>query len=329
MLTAIDHIIIGVNDLEKAAAQFEQKLGLLVSGGGIHPSGGTANRIIVIGDTYLELIAVRVPEEAQQSMLDRLAKGEGYLNCVLGSNDIAADAEAMRKRGISIIGPTPGQLRAADGRTRGWSRIDIEQPVLAQRYPFLIQHDSAGEERRFRLAGWTTPPEHPLGVTKVLSVTIAVANLEEATKRFAYIYGLDPSEPFTGEADGWDALLVSFALGENGQYRQHLELAMPVPLAAEEDQEVDMEHLPDAGALTHYLERFGEGVCRVTLAVKSMEEARRYLDAHGVTYTYQAGMHPVLWIHPDYACGAAIVLHERIDALEEPSNLVSGSVTSA
>ncbi len=290
MLTAIDHIIIGVNDLEKAAAQFDEKLGLLASGGGIHPSGGTANRIIVIGDTYLELIAVRAPEEAQQSLLDRLAKGEGYLNCVLGSNDIATDAEAMRGRGIPIIGPKPGQLQASDGRTRGWSRIDIERPELAQRYPFLIQHDSAGEERRLRLAGWKTPPEHPLGAIKILNVTIAV--------------------PFTAESDGWDALLVAFPLGESGQ---HLELAMPVPLAAEEDQEVDLEHLPEAGALRRYLERFGESVCRMTSAVKSMQEARRYLDEHGVTYTYQEERtHPVLWIHPDYACGAAIVLHERI-----------------
>src|SRR5713101_5612380 len=100
MLTAIDHIIIGVYDLEKAARQFGEKLGLQPSGGGIHPSGGTANRIIVIGDSYLELIAVRTPQEAQQSMLDRLAKGEGYLNVVLASNDIDADGAAMRERGV-------------------------------------------------------------------------------------------------------------------------------------------------------------------------------------------------------------------------------------
>src|ERR1700676_3310184 len=148
MLTAIDHIIIGVYDLEKAAAQFDEKLGLQPSGGGIHPSGGTANRIIVIGDSYLELIAVRAPEEAQQSMLERMAKGEGYLNVALASSDIEAEGAAMRGRGITIFGPMPGQLRAADGRARGWSRIDVERPLLAQHYPFLIQHDSAGEERR-------------------------------------------------------------------------------------------------------------------------------------------------------------------------------------
>src|SRR6266571_1601812 len=154
MITALDHIIIGVNNLEQATRTFNEKLGL---------------------------ITVRAPAEAQQSILDRLSKGEGYLNFVLSSNDIEADSAALRGRGVSITGPTPGQLKAPGGRTRGWSRVDIERPDLAQHYPFLIQHDSTGEERRYRLAGWTTPPAHPLGAIKVLSVTVAVADLEEAT----------------------------------------------------------------------------------------------------------------------------------------------------
>src|SRR5260221_14484925 len=117
MLTAIDHIIIGVNDLERATAIFGQRLGLAVSGGGIHPAGGTANRIIVIGDTYLELITVRAPSEAEPGMLERLAKGEGDLNFVLASNNIEADSMAMARRGVSIIAATPGAFSAADGRT--------------------------------------------------------------------------------------------------------------------------------------------------------------------------------------------------------------------
>jgi hypothetical protein len=227
---------------------------------------------------------------------------------VLASNDIEADGAAMRGRGVSIFGPKAGELRSADGHSRKWSRIDAERPELAQGYPFLIQHDSAGEERRFRLAGWSTPPDHPLGVTRVAGATIAVANLEEAGQRFSRIYGIQPSEPFTGEADGWDAMLVSLSLEESGQ---HLELAMPLALAAEEDREIDMEHLPEAGALTRYIKRRGESVCRMTLAVRSLNEARQYLDAQGVTYTYSDEARPILWIHPDYACGAAIVLHEQ------------------
>ncbi len=309
MLTAIDHIIIGVHNLERAATQFSQKLGLAVSGGGIHPTGGTANRIIVIGDTYLELIAIYNPEEAQQGILNRLAIHEGYLNFVLASNDIESESNALIQRGITILGPAPGLLRAVDGRTRGWSRIDIERPELAQRYPFIIQHDSAGEERRFRLAGGTTPPEHPLGAVQVRSATIAVANLAEATQRYQHIYGLQPSDTFTGEVDGWDAMLVAFPLGGNDQ-GQCFELAEALPLSAEADQDVDYEHLPEPGALARHLDQFGESTCRMTLAVENLDASRRYLDKNGVTYTYQTIPRSVLWIHPDYACGASIVLHQ-------------------
>ena len=309
MLTAIDHIIIGVHNLEQAATQFSQKLGLAVSGGGIHPTGGTANRIIVIGETYLELIAIYKPEEAQQSILDRLAIREGYLNFVLASNDIETDSKAMIQSGIPILGPIPGSLRAADGRTRGWSRIDVVRPDLTQRYPFIIQHDSIGEERRFRLAGWTTPPEHPLGAVQVRSVTVAVEDLAEATQRFQHIYGLQPSDSFTGEADGWDAMLVAFPLGGNDQ-GQCFELAEALPLSAEADKDVDYEHLPEPGALARYLKHFGESVCRMTLAVENLDASRRYLNKNGVTYTYQTIPRPVLWIHPDYAFGASIVLHQ-------------------
>ncbi len=307
MLTAIDHIIIGVHDLEKAATQFSQKLGLAVSGGGTHPTGGTANRIIVIGDTYLELMSVYKPEEAQQSLRDRLAVHEGYLNFVLASDEIEAEAKAMNDRGIHVLGPTPGSLRSADGRTRSWSRLDIERPDLTQRYPFIIQHDGSGKERRFRLAGWATPPELPLGATQVRSTTIAVANLAEATQRFQRIYGLQPSDTFTGEVDGWDAMLVAFPLGGNDQ-GQCFELAEALPLSEEADQDVDYEHVPEPGALARHLEQFGESICRMTLVVEDLEASRRYLDENHVTYTFQTTPHPVLWIHPDYACGASSVL---------------------
>jgi hypothetical protein len=68
--------------------------------------------------------------------------------------------------------------------------------------------------------------------------------------------------------------------------------------------------LPEAGALTRYLQTFGESLCRITLGIEDMAHSRRYLDAHGVVYTYKESTHPALWIHPSSACGAAIVLHE-------------------
>lgn len=305
MLTGLDHIIIGVNDLAGAEVVFDQNLGLAVSGGGIHPTGGTANRVIVIGDTYIELITVYEPREAQQSILDRLAKGDGYLNFALSSNDIAADGAAMTQRSVPVIGPTPGQLTSPDGRARRWSRVDVERRDLTQRYPFVIQHDSAGDERRFRLAGYQQPPTHPLGAVKILSATIAVADLSEAASRYQRIYGLRPSEPYTGEADGWEAALISFALGKGGQ---HIELASPIPMGDEADLETTI--FPETGSLAYHLRTYGESLCRIAVAVENIVSARQFLDQHGVTYTYQDTVYPVLWIHATHSCGAAITFHQ-------------------
>lgn len=293
MLTSLDHIIIGVRDLEQAARIFGQKLGLLPSGGGIHPIGGTANRIIVIGDTYLELIAVYLPEEAQESIRRRLEKGEGYLNCVFTSDDLDADSQAIRARGVALIGPVAGSLRSADGRERAWRRVDVERLDLTQRYPFIIQHDSTGDERRRRLAGWSAPPIHPLGAGKVHSVTLAVENLAEASRRFAQIYGWQPSEPFSAVSEGLDAQVVSYSLSHSGQT---FELAAPIPQAR------------GSHALRDHLEQFGESLYRMTLQVSSLAQAGRYLDEHAVPYTSVEGTRPSLWIDARQSCGAPIVL---------------------
>jgi len=51
----------------------------------------------------------------------------------------------------------------------------------------------------------------------------------------------------------------------------------------------------------------------MTLAVENLDTSRRYLDEHEVTYTYQTIPRPVIWIHPDYTCGASIVLHQHTE----------------
>lgn len=295
MLTALDHIIIGVHHLAEAAHTFQHTLGLVPSGGGIHPLGGTANRIVVIGDTYLELITVDRPAEAHESIRQRLAQGEGYLNFVLSSDNLIAESEAIKQRGVALLGPTPGELRSEDGRTRGWMSAHVEHAILAQHYPFLIQHDSTGQERRQRLAGWRTPPEHPLGAISVLKVTLAVDNLDEASRRFAHIYGLQPSAPFLATSQGLEAQVVSFPLSQSGQA---FELAVPFGKSD--------------SALREHFKRFGESVYCMTVLVHDLAQSRNYLAAHEVRFTEANAEQPQLWIAPSHACGASIVLQQAV-----------------
>jgi len=58
MLLGIDHLVIAVPDPDAAAADLEAALGIAATGGGRHAQAGTFNRLIFLGDTYLELIGI-------------------------------------------------------------------------------------------------------------------------------------------------------------------------------------------------------------------------------------------------------------------------------
>jgi hypothetical protein len=69
----IDHVIVAVADLDVAAAALEREHGLASVAGGRHPGHGTGNRIVPLGDSYLELMAVVDEDEASASPLGALA----------------------------------------------------------------------------------------------------------------------------------------------------------------------------------------------------------------------------------------------------------------
>ena len=58
MRSQIDHVLIPVDDLAAAGASVTALHGLTSTEGGRHPAWGTANRLIPLGDTYVELIEV-------------------------------------------------------------------------------------------------------------------------------------------------------------------------------------------------------------------------------------------------------------------------------
>ncbi|HEY8839814.1 MAG TPA: VOC family protein [Candidatus Dormibacteraeota bacterium] len=54
----LDHVLIAVADLAAAAREIEARHGLASIDGGRHSAWGTANRIVPVGDSYLEQFAL-------------------------------------------------------------------------------------------------------------------------------------------------------------------------------------------------------------------------------------------------------------------------------
>lgn len=59
----LDHLAVSAATLEEGAAWVEATLGVPLTGGGKHPHMGTHNRLLGLGDLYLEVIAID-PEAA-------------------------------------------------------------------------------------------------------------------------------------------------------------------------------------------------------------------------------------------------------------------------
>jgi hypothetical protein len=74
MSVELDHVLVAVSDLAESARELEVRYGLASIEGGCHPGWGTANRIVPLGDAYLELVTVVDEEEALASVLRRLGR---------------------------------------------------------------------------------------------------------------------------------------------------------------------------------------------------------------------------------------------------------------
>ena len=58
MLLGIDHLALATDDPDGTASELERRLGLAAGGGGRHDALGTFNRLIWLGDAYLELVGI-------------------------------------------------------------------------------------------------------------------------------------------------------------------------------------------------------------------------------------------------------------------------------
>jgi hypothetical protein len=136
----LDHVLIAVTDLEAAARDFESRHGLASVDGGRHRDFGTANRIIPLGSTYLELVAVVDPAAAAASSfgwwVDRGATDEGRLigwAVRTSALDEVAGRLELPIRSGSRVTPSGIELR--------WRSAGIDEAIAEPCLPFFIEWD--------------------------------------------------------------------------------------------------------------------------------------------------------------------------------------------
>ena len=160
----LDHVLIPLPDLSGAVSEFEGRYGLVSVEGGRHADWGTANRIVPLGDSYLELIAVVDPAEASQSALGRWianARAGRPLGWAVRTDDLDAVAGRL---GLNI---GSGSRLTATGDLLSWRSAGIERAMTEPGLPFFIEW-AAGS----RLPG-RVDVEHPAAATGIKELIVA------------------------------------------------------------------------------------------------------------------------------------------------------------
>jgi glyoxalase-like protein len=134
----IDHVLVAVVDLATAAREMEEHHGLASIEGGRHPGWGTANRIVPLGETYLELAAVVDEVEARQSVFGRwVASGANISGRPIGWAVRAHDIEQVGRRlGLTV---RAGSRVTPNGDRLEWRAAGMEEAAAEGFLPFFIE----------------------------------------------------------------------------------------------------------------------------------------------------------------------------------------------
>jgi len=182
----VDHVIWAAADLAAAAERMEREHGLRATGGGAHDGMGTHNRIVPLGAGYLELLAVRDPEEAAGSALGRAVRarlervGEGLMGWAVAVDDVEAVARRLGTElaTISRAGFTARLTGVAEAMAEPCLPFFLERrhavpdPGAGADAGGITWLEVAGDDER--LAAWLDGAELPVRVVPGAPALLAV-----------------------------------------------------------------------------------------------------------------------------------------------------------
>jgi len=133
----IDHILIGVADLDRGIEELTKATGVRPLYGGKHPRG-THNALLSLGGhRYLELIALQ-PDAASVPGMDELRSltEPTPIGWAVSAGDMTSLQRDLKRAGIAVSKPADGSRVTPAGSTLRWQTAGLVKEVQAA--PFFI-----------------------------------------------------------------------------------------------------------------------------------------------------------------------------------------------
>jgi Glyoxalase-like domain len=135
----LDHVVYAVGDLDEAAVRFREAYGLASVAGGRHERWGTANRIVPLGDQYLELVAAVDRDAAAgrfgRAVMERADEGGGWITLAVATDDLDGVAERL---GLEV---GSGSRMTSDGEVVRWRMAGLDDSTREPWLPFFLAWD--------------------------------------------------------------------------------------------------------------------------------------------------------------------------------------------
>jgi len=159
----LDHVIFATDDLDREAERWRADFGLDSIEGGRHARWGTANRIVPLGEDYIEIASVVEPDAARENPFGRgLLDRVGYwLGPVVATDELDRVAATL---GLEI---GDGSRRRPDGRELRWRSAGFDDPRRDWWMPFFMEWDVPPELHPGR-----TPAHHERAVRGIASAEL-------------------------------------------------------------------------------------------------------------------------------------------------------------
>lgn len=288
----LDHVIIGVADLDAATARYETILGLPAAVRSDHPSYGTRNALFLFErGPYLELLGLRPDASGGfvtplREFLSR--RGDGPYGIALAPEDIDATVARLRSLGYEVADAQRGTGVDASGRQRAWRNTRLPAEALNNSFSLLIEHE--GWDWRTDLRRDPALARAGSAVTAIHHVVFDTADARQTSQQWQERFGLAAGE--TIETEQLGATVIVHTAGE-------------ATIEAVSASRAD-------GPVAERIARNGEGISSIAFTVTDLPGAVASLRAAGLSLSDPApGVLPgsqVARIDPASACGVAAQL---------------------
>ena len=142
MFNSLDHLIIAVEDLDKATQNYQLIMGTPPVWSGEHKSLGTSNTLFNFQNTYLELLSA-TGEGLGADLINYYLNdtGEGLIGMVFATNNIKDVHQSLQNHGFLIGEPTDGEgINSADQKIRKWKNLFLPPDLTRGIFSFVIEH---------------------------------------------------------------------------------------------------------------------------------------------------------------------------------------------